>query len=189
MGLHRFRPRLLDHLASYDRATFTADLLAGLTVGIVALPLAMAFAIASGVKPEAGIFTAIIAGFLISLLGGSRVQIGGPAGAFLVIVYGIIAQYGLANLLISTIMAGALLFLMGLTGIGSLIRFIPVGIIVGFTNGIAVLIALSQVKDFLGLRIDKMPADFFGATRAIFDAIGSTHLPTVGLALASVAVI
>ncbi len=128
--------------------------------------------------PEAGIFTAIIAGFLISALGGSRVQIGGPAGAFIVIVYGIIQQYGLANLLLSTIMAGVLLFVMGLTRIGSLIRFIPVAIIIGFTNGIAVLIALSQVKDFLGMKIKDMPADFFGRH---FRAIaGKRRTPSAG---------
>ena len=183
LPLHPFRPQLLDCLRTYDRQSFRADVVAGITVGLVALPLAMAFAIASGLKPEAGIFTAIIAGFLISLLGGSRVQIGGPAGAFIVIIYGIIAQYGLANLLVSTVMAGMLLFVMGLTRIGSLIRFIPVAIIIGFTNGIAVLIALSQVKDFLGLPIGKMPADFFGALRAILDAIGGVHWPSFALAL------
>jgi SulP family sulfate permease len=122
----------------------------------------MAFAIASGLKPEAGMFTAIIAGFLISALGGSRVQIGGPAGAFIVIVYGIVERYGVANLIIATAMSGVLLFLMGLFRLGTLIRFIPVAVVIGFTNGIAVLIALSQVKDFLGLQVAKMPADFFG---------------------------
>ena len=187
--LHPFKPYLLKSLRSYDRGQFGADLIAGITVGIVALPLAMAFAIASGVVPEAGIFTAIIAGFLISTLGGSRVQIGGPAGAFIVIVYGIIAQYGLANLLLSTIMAGVLLFVMGLTRIGSLIRFIPVAIIIGFTNGIAVLIALSQVKDFLGLKIKAMPADFFGAMWAILDNIDTLHWPTVATGFACLAVI
>jgi SulP family sulfate permease len=159
--LHRFRPRLADALTRYARAQFLADLGAGLTVGIVALPLAMAFAIASGVKPEAGIFTAIIAGFLISALGGSHVQIGGPAGAFIVIVYGIVERYGLANLLIATSLAGLLLFLLGLFKLGALVRYIPVSIVIGFTNGIAVLIGLSQVKDFLGLEIVKLPADFF----------------------------
>ena len=185
----RFRPRLFDDLRSYSFETFQKDLTAGVTVGVVALPLAMAFAIASGVKPEAGIFTAIIAGFIISALGGSRVQIGGPAGAFIVIVYGIVAQYGLANLLIATVMAGVLLFVMGMLGIGSLIRLIPVAIIIGFTNGIAVLIAVSQVKDFLGLKIDKMPADFFHAVRAIFDAIHTIHLPTLAMGVCSLAVI
>ena len=161
MKLHKFRPRLLDTLPGYRRDDFLADLSAGVTVGIVALPLAMAFAIASGVKPEQGIFTAIVAGFLIAALGGSNVQIGGPAGAFIVIVYGIIERYGLTNLLISTALSGVLLFSFGLFKLGALIRYIPVTIIIGFTNGIAVLIALSQVKDLLGLEIDKLPADFF----------------------------
>ncbi|HNO43719.1 MAG TPA: SulP family inorganic anion transporter, partial [Ottowia sp.] len=141
-----FRPRLLDALVGYDRARFVKDLAAGLTVAVVALPLAMAFAIASGLKPEAGIFTAIIAGFLISSLGGSRVQIGGPAGAFIVIVYGIVERYGVANLILATALSGVLLFLMGLLRLGTLVRFIPIAVIIGFTNGIAVLIALSQVK-------------------------------------------
>jgi SulP family sulfate permease len=189
MALHAFRPRLLECLKGYDRQALAADVGAGLTVGVIALPLAMAFAIASGLKPEAGLFTAIIAGFLISLLGGSRVQIGGPAGAFIVIVYGIVQQYGLGNLLVSTAMAGVLLFVMGLTRIGSLIRYIPVAIVIGFTNGIAVLIGLSQVKEILGLRIDRMPADFFGATRAIAGAIDSISLPTVALGFASLLVL
>ncbi len=189
LPLHPFRPRLVDCLKDYDRATLGADVVAGVTVGVVALPLAMAFAIGSGVKPEAGLFTAIIAGFLISLLGGSRVQIGGPAGAFIVIVYGIVQQYGLANLMVSTVMAGVLLFVMGLTRIGSLVRFIPVAIIIGFTNGIAILIALSQVKDFLGLKIAKLPADFFHSTRAIFDALDTIDPATVALGLATLAVI
>ena len=187
--LHPFKPYLLKSLRAYDREQFAADLISGITVGIVALPLAMAFAIASGVVPEAGIFTAIIAGFIISALGGSRVQIGGPAGAFIVIVYGIIQQYGLANLLLSTIMAGVLLFVMGLTRIGSLIRFIPVAIIIGFTNGIAVLIALSQVKDFLGMKIKDMPADFFGAIRAIAENTDTIHWQTLATASASLALI
>ncbi len=174
MQLHRFRPRLVESVGGYDAAKFARDLGAGLTVGIVALPLAMAFAIASGVKPEAGIFTAIIAGFLISSLGGSTVQIGGPAGAFIVIVYGIVEQYGLANLLIATILAGVLLFAMGLLKLGALVRYVPVPIIIGFTNGIAVLIALSQVKDLLGLRIEKMPSDFFEQIHAL-----ATHLHTI----------
>jgi len=185
MALHAFRPRLLECLKGYDRQTLAADVGAGHTVGVIALPLAMAFAIASGLKPEAGLFTAIIAGFLISALGGSRVQIGGPAGAFIVIVYGIVQQYGLGNLLVSTAMAGVLLFVMGLTRIGSLIRYIPVAIVIGFTNGIAVLIGLSQLKDLLGLRIEKMPADFFGATRALAGAIDTLSLTTVALGFAS----
>jgi SulP family sulfate permease len=184
-----FRPKLIDSLKGYDGERFAADLGAGVTVGLVALPLAMAFAVASGVKPESGIFTAIIAGFLISALGGSRVQIGGPAGAFIVIIYGIVQQYGLANLFISTMMAGVLLFITGLTGIGSFIRFIPIAIVIGFTNGIAVTIALSQVKDFLGLAIDKMPAEFFAQIRIISSHIDTLNWTTLALGMASLAVI
>jgi sulfate permease, SulP family len=169
--LHRFRPRLIDALAGYDRRRALADIGAGITVGIVALPLAMAFAIASGLKPEQGLITAIVAGFLISALGGSNVQIGGPAGAFIVIVYGILQRYGLTNLLISTALAGVLLFALGWLKLGVLVRYIPVSIIIGFTNGIAVLIALSQLKDLLGLKIDRMPADFFSQIGAL-----ATHL-------------
>lgn len=168
-----FRPRLVDALRGYERERFARDLGAGLTVGIVALPLAMAFAIASGLKPEAGLWTAIIAGLLISLLGGSNVQIGGPAGAFIVIVYGIVERYGLANLLISTACAGVLLFLMGLLRLGRLVRYVPVSIVIGFTNGIAVLIAASQLKDWLGLQITRMPADFFTQLKVIGQNLGS----------------
>jgi SulP family sulfate permease len=158
---HRFRPRLADTLRGYSRRQLMSDIGAGLTVGVVALPLAMAFAIASGLKPEQGIVTAIVGGFLISALGGSNVQIGGPAGAFIVIVFGIVERYGLTNLLIATASAGVLLFLLGLFKLGALVRYVPVTIIIGFTNGIAVLIGLSQLKDLLGLKIDKMPGDFF----------------------------
>jgi sulfate permease, SulP family len=161
LTLTPFRPRLASALQGYSPDRFLKDMGAGLTVGIVALPLAMAFAIASGLKPEAGLWTAIIGGFLVSALGGSSVQIGGPAGAFIVIVYGIVERYGLANLWIATVGAGVLLFLLGLSGLGRLVRHVPVSIVIGFTNGIAVLIALSQVKDWLGLDIAKMPADFF----------------------------
>lgn len=163
----QFRPRLLDDLRGYSRERFARDVGAGITVGIVALPLAMAFAIASGLKPEAGLWTAIIAGSLIALLGGSSVQIGGPAGAFIVIVYGIVERYGLPNLLIATACAGVLLFSMGLLRLGRLVRYVPVSIVIGFTNGIAVLIAVSQVKDWLGLSIPKMPADFFTQIKVI----------------------
>src|SRR5574343_48323 len=177
---HRFHPRLLDTLPGHDRRRFLADLGAGVTVGVVALPLAMAFAIASGVRPEAGLVTAIVAGFLISALGGWSVQIGGPAGAFIVIVYGIVERYGLANLLISTMLAGVLLMLMGWLRLGALVRYVPVSIVIGFTNGIAVLIALSQVKDLLGLSIERLPADFFGQLTTL-----GTHLTgTDPLALA-----
>jgi SulP family sulfate permease len=171
--LHPFRPRLLDSLQGYDRRTALTDIGAGITVGIVALPLAMAFAIASGLKPEQGLITAIVAGFLISALGGSNVQIGGPAGAFIVIVYGILQRYGLTNLLIATALAGLLLFALGWLKLGALVRYIPVSIIIGFTNGIAVLIALSQLRDLLGLSIDKMPADFFAQIGALAAHLGS----------------
>jgi SulP family sulfate permease len=189
MALHAFRPRLLESLKGYDRRALAADASAGLTVGVIALPLAMAFAIASGLKPESGLFTAIIAGFLISALGGSRVQIGGPAGAFIVVVYGIVQQHGLGNLLVSTAMAGVLLFVMGLTRMGSLIRYVPVAIVIGFTNGIAVLIALSQVRELLGLKVERMPADFIGALRAIGGALDTVSLPALGVGLASLALI
>jgi SulP family sulfate permease len=168
-----FRPRLLDAVRGYDRERFLRDLGAGITVGIVALPLAMAFAIASGLKPEAGLWTAIIAGLAIASLGGSNVQIGGPAGAFIVIVYGILERYGLANLLIATACAGVLLFAAGLFRLGRMVRYVPVSIVVGFTNGIAVLIAVSQLKDWLGLSIDKMPADFFTQLRVMGEHIAT----------------
>ena len=177
-----FRPRLLSALQGYTRAQFLADAGAGITVGVVALPLAMAFAIASGLKPEAGLFTAIIAGFLISALGGSRVQIGGPAGAFIVIVYGIVSRYGLANLIIATAMSGVMLFAMGFFQLGTLIRFIPIAVVIGFTNGIAVLIALSQVKDFLGLQVASMPADFFGILRTLAASLHTLHWEATALA-------
>jgi len=187
LHLAPFRPYVLNSLRGYDRARFIKDLSAGATVGIVALPLAMAFGIASGAKPEQGIFTAIIAGFLISALGGSRVQIGGPAGAFVVIIYGIIAKYGFANLLISTMCAGVLLFAMGLTRLGLLVRFIPVSIVIGFTNGIAVLIILSQLKDFLGLSIDRMPADFFQQAQLIGSSLGTINPHALAIAAVSLA--
>jgi SulP family sulfate permease len=170
-ALSFFRPRLIDAVQGYNRARLIKDIGAGLTVGVVALPLAMAFAIASGLKPEAGLFTAIIAGLLISALGGSRVQIGGPAGAFIVIVYGIVERYGLANLIIATAMSGVMLFAMGFFKMGTLIRFIPIAVVIGFTNGIAVLIALSQVKDFLGLSVATMPANFFGMLQTLSHAL------------------
>lgn len=168
-----FRPRLIQDLRGYNRDKLARDVGAGATVGIVALPLAMAFAIASGLKPEAGLWTAIIAGFLISALGGTSMQIGGPAGAFIVIVYGIVERYGVANLLIATASAGVLLFLLGLFRLGTLVRYVPVSVVIGFTNGIAVLIALSQVRDLLGLEIAKMPGSFFGQMNALAQNIGS----------------
>lgn len=184
-----FRPRLIDALRGYTKSRWLADVGAGVTVGIVALPLAMAFAIASGLKPEAGLWTAIIAGFLISALGGANTQIGGPAGAFIVIVYGIVERYGVANLLISTACAGVILVLLGLFRLGTLVRFVPVSIVIGFTNGIAVLIALSQVKDWLGLSIDRMPGNFFSQVSTLAQHIGTFNPYAFGLGLACVALL
>jgi SulP family sulfate permease len=184
-----FHPKLLDTFKGYNRKLFAKDIFAGLTVGIVALPLAMAFAIASGLKPEAGIFTAILAGGIISLLGGSRVQIGGPAGAFIVIVYGIVERYGVPNLLLATAMSGVFLFLMGVFRLGTLVRFIPIAVIIGFTNGIAFLIGLSQIKDFFGLQIEKMPAQFFQAIQALYQAAGTVNPVALILACASLVIL
>src|SRR6266852_6050773 len=155
-----FRPKLLDAMKEYSSQNFFSDLVAGITVGIVALPLAMAFAIASGVKPEAGIFTAVIAGFIISALGGTKVSIGGPTGAFIVILFGIGQKYGFDNLVICTILAGGLLLTMGVARMGTMIKYIPYPVTMGFTSGIAVLIFSTQIKDFFGLRIEKVPSEF-----------------------------
>lgn len=184
-----FRPQLLNSLVGYNRSLFKKDVFAGLTVGVVALPLAMAFAIASGLKPEAGIFTAIIAGGLISLLGGSRVQIGGPAGAFIVIVYGIVERYGVPNLLLATAMSGVFLFLMGVFRLGTLVRFIPIAVILGFTNGIALLIGLSQIKDFFGLQIEKMPAQFFQSVHTLYLAADTFNPIALSMACGSLALL
>lgn len=184
-----FRPRILDTLASYTAKDATADIIAGITVGIVALPLAMAFAIASGVKPEAGIFTAVIAGFLISALGGTKVAIGGPTGAFIVILYGIGAKYGFDNLAICTILAGGLLLTMGLARMGTMIKFIPYPVTMGFTSGIAVLIFSTQIKDFLGLKVDAVPSEFVGKMQALATHLNTVHWPTLALAAGSLAVI
>ena len=180
-----FKPTLIDSFRSYSKDQFIQDVLAGITVGVVALPLAMAFAIASGLKPEAGIFAAIIGGLLVALLGGTKVQIAGPAGAFIVIVYAIVERYGLANLLLATMLSGAFLFLMGVFRLGTLVRFIPIAVIVGFTNGIAVLIILFQIKDFFGLQIDKLPSHFFGMIHTLFQYRESWNPLAVGLAVTS----
>ena len=184
-----FRPKLLDTLRGYTRANFTADLVAGLTVGIVALPLAMAFAIASGVPPQAGIFTAVIGGFIISALGGTRVCIGGPTGAFIIILYGIYTKYGAENLAICTIMAGAILFIMGATRLGTMIKFIPYPVTMGFTSGIAVLIFSTQIKDFFGLQLDKVPSEFFEKMKALAEHASTVQWSTAALAAASLAII
>ena len=177
--LARFHPKLLDCLKDYTPELLAKDAAAGVTVGVLALPLAIAFAIASGCSPTAGIWTAIVAGFVISLLGGSRVQIGGPTGAFIPIVFGIVSIYGFQNLMVATMIAGILLFLMGLTKMGALIRFIPISVVIGFTNGIAVVIFMSQIKDFLGLNIPSMPAEFFERVELLWDYAHTMQLPTV----------
>jgi SulP family sulfate permease len=173
----------------YTRETLTRDIIAGVVVGIVALPLALAFAIASGVPPERGLYTAIIAGFLISALGGSRVQIGGPTGAFVVIVYGIVAKYGYEGLVLSTMLAGVILIVMGLARMGALIKFIPYPVITGFTSGIAVIIFSSQVKDFLGLKMGAVPPDFVAKWTAFAEHIGSVDWTTGAVAVSTLAVL
>jgi SulP family sulfate permease len=184
-----FRPRLIESLKLYSSRDFAADLIAGLTVGIVALPLAMAFAIASGVPPQSGIFTAVIAGFIISTLGGTKVCIGGPTGAFIVILYGIGVKYGLENLAICTVMAGVILLVMGLARLGTMIKYIPYPVTMGFTSGIAVLIVSTQIKDFLGLKMDKVPSEFVEKMMALGGNLGTLQWPTLGLATASLAII
>jgi SulP family sulfate permease len=179
-----FRPKLLDCLPGYNRAQFGKDLASGITVGVLALPLAMAFAIASGCSPTAGIWTAIVAGFITAALGGSRVQIGGPTGAFIPIIYGIVAMHGYANLMGATMLAGLFLLAMGLARMGQLIRFIPVTVVIGFTNGIAVVIFLAQIKDFFGLQIDKLPAEFFARIKTLAEYAHTVDLPTLALASA-----
>ena len=188
-ALPRFRPRLFEVIGEYNAARLRSDVLVGITVGILALPLAIAFAIASGMTPESGIYTAIIAGFIVSALGGSRVQICGPTGVFIVIVYGIVVQYGVANLLICTLMAGFMLLAMGLLRMGTWIRFIPVSVISGFTKGIAVLILLSQVRDFLGLDTGQLPAEFFAQIAVLWQALDTVNWTAVALALACLALI
>jgi SulP family sulfate permease len=184
-----FKPRILDVLKSYKSNDFSADLTAGLTVGIVALPLAMAFAIASGVSPQAGIFTAVVAGLIISALGGTKVCIGGPTGAFIVILYGIGAKYGLPNLLICTMMAGVILFIMGVARLGTMIKFIPYPVTMGFTSGIAILIFSTQIKDFFGLHVEKVPSEFFEKMTVLAKNAGTFEWPTLGIAAASLAII
>jgi SulP family sulfate permease len=184
-----FRPKIVDTLKNYSRDQFSKDLIAGLIVGIVALPLAIAFAIASGVSPEKGLFTAVIAGFIIAAFGGSRVQIGGPTGAFIVIVYGIVQQYGINGLIIATFIAGIMLVLMGMAGLGSVIKFIPHPLIVGFTSGIALIIFSSQVKDFLGLTMGTVPANFIEKWQGFAEHIQSLNIYASGIAVFSVLII
>src|SRR5471030_3110611 len=184
-----FKPKIFDTLKDYKKEQFFKDLVAGIIVGIVALPLAIAFAIASGVSPEKGIFTAIIAGLVISVLGGSRVQIGGPTGAFIVVVYGIVQQFGINGLIIATFIAGVLLIIMGLTKLGSAIKYIPYTLIIGFTTGIAVIIFSSEVKDFLGLKMGSVPADFISKWLAFSQHLSSVNLYAAGIGVFTLLVV
>ena len=184
-----FRPKLLDTLRNYNRKSFMTDLMAGVIVGIVALPLAIAFGIASGVTPEKGIITAIVAGLIISVLGGSKVQIGGPTGAFIIIIYGIIQQYGIEGLAIATFMAGIFLVLFGLLHLGTIIKYIPYPIVVGFTSGIAVTIFTTQIKDLFGLQLTSVPADFIEKWIVYIQNMNTTDMWTAIIGIASVVVI
>lgn len=181
-------PKSIQVLRSYSKQIFVHDLLAGITVGLVALPLAMAFGIASGVTPQAGLYTAVVAGFLISALGGSRTQIGGPTGAFVVIVAGIVARFGLGGLALVTLMAGMILLAMGLTGLGAAVRFIPRTVVIGFTNGIAVLIASTQIKDFFGLRTGPVSSEFFPRMKILAEHMATLNWAATGLGLGTLAV-
>jgi SulP family sulfate permease len=187
--LQNWLPRSIGCLQAYDRRTFTSDLIAGVTVGLVALPLAMAFAISSGLSPQSGIYCAIFTGFLISALGGSKTQIGGPTGAFVVVVAGIVAKYGVNGLFVCTLIAGALLVLMGITGMGSAVRYIPRPVVVGFTNGIALLIASTQVKDFFGLTTASNPGEFFHRIEVLANSMHTVSWPAAGLGACSLAIV
>jgi sulfate permease, SulP family len=182
-------PKSVLSLRDYSAKKLSADLISGITVGLVALPLAMAFAIAAGATPQAGLYTAVVAGFTISALGGSRCQIGGPTGAFVVIIFGILARYGENGLLVCTVMAGVILILLGVTGLGAAVKFIPRPVVVGFTNGIAILIASTQLKDFFGLRTPAVPGDFIGRMRVLAASAHTISGPSTLLALGALAVI
>src|SRR5262245_5448152 len=184
-----FVPRLVTALRDYSRAAFLADLAAGITVGLVALPLAMAFAIASGLPPQAGLYCAVVTGLIVSALGGSRTQIAGPTGAFVVVVAGIVARHGVDGLFTCTMMAGAILLAMGFTGMGSAVRFIPRPVVVGFTNGIAVLIASTQLRDFFGISLSQVPGEFYGRMVALIAYADTASLAATGVAVATLAII
>jgi SulP family sulfate permease len=187
--LKKYLPKFVLCLKDYSARTLGADLAAGITVGLVALPLAMAFAIASGLSPQAGIYCAVVTGFLISLLGGSKTQIGGPTGAFVVVVAGIVAKHGMHGLFLCTMMAGVLLVIMGITGLGKAVQFIPRPVVMGFTNGIAVLIASTQIRDFFGLRVEHSPGEFFARMRELAAHAGTVSIYATLLSVASLAII
>ena len=184
-----FRPRLWTSLKGYRREDFIADAGSGVTVALVALPLAMAFGIASGVRPDQGIATAIVGGMIVSLLGGSKVQIAGPAGAFVGLLYGIAEKYGVPNLLIATMMAGVLLFAMGVLRMGTLVRFVPISVVIGFTSGIAIVIALSQVRDLLGLTVTHMPSNFFSQMAVLWQSLHTINWVAFAIGLACIGII
>jgi sulfate permease, SulP family len=186
---NKWVPKSVLALKNYSRQKFVSDLIAGVTVGLVALPLAMAFAIASGVPPQAGLYCAVVAGFLISALGGSNVQIGGPTGAFVIVISGIIARYGMDGLLMCTGIAGVMLVILGATGLGTAVKFIPRPVIIGFTNGIAVLIASTQIKDFFGLHVDHMPGDFLGRMQAVVHNFRTLSVPETSLSVLALVLI
>src|SRR6516165_3159574 len=181
-------PKSVILLREYTVEKFVHDLIAGVTVGLVALPLAMAFAIASGVAPQAGIYCAIVTGFLISAFGGSKTQIGGPTGAFVVVVLGIITRYGIDGLFTCTMLAGVLLIVMGVTGLGAMVKYFPRPVVVGFTNGIAILIASTQIRDFFGLRMEHVPGDFFHRMVAFSRAWNTFSVPATAVSIFSIAV-
>src|SRR5215813_7729677 len=187
--LERWLPKSVLSLRGYNSNKFLHDGIAGVTVGLVALPLAMAFAIASGLTPQAGIYCAVVTGFLISLLGGSKTQIGGPTGAFVVVVAGIVTAHGVAGLFMCSVMAGFLLMILGITGMGSAVKYIPRPVVIGFTNGIAVLIASTQIKDFFGLRLEKVPGEFWLRMKALFHAAPTWSAKATLLAIGTLAVV
>src|SRR5256885_5572123 len=182
----RWLPKSVLCLRHYNLNKFAHDVIAGITVGLVALPLAMAFAIGSGLTPQAGIYCAVVTGFLVSALGGSKTQIGGPTGAFVVVVAGIVAAHGIDGLFMCTVMAGFLLIIMGLAGMGTAVKFIPRPIVVGFTNGIAILIASTQVKDFFGLSLEKVPGVFWLRMKALVQNFPSLSYDAAALAIGTV---
>jgi sulfate permease, SulP family len=186
-AIEAWLPKSILLLRGYDRHKFISDLIAGVTVGLVALPLAMAFAIASGLTPQAGLYCAIVTGFLISLLGGSKTQIGGPTGAFVVVVAGIVAKHGIDGLFACTMMAGILLVLLGVTGMGSMVKYFPRPVVVGFTNGIAILIASTQIRDLFGLKMDHVPGDFFHRMMAFANAWNTFSVPATAVSILSIA--
>src|SRR5215470_16732703 len=189
-ALRPWLPQSILSLQHYRRSDFTHDLIAGVTVGLVALPLAMAFAISSGMPPQAGIATAVVAGFLISALGGSRVQIGGPTGAFVVVVSGIIAKYGVDGLFMCTMMAGVLLVVMGITGTGTAVRYIPRPVVVGFTNGIALVIASTQLKDFFGIALSQpVPGEFLPRLQMLAEHASAWSPSAAGLGVSALVLI